>query len=102
MLVCYRPNTLVIYRSDRPSRGQVLQTPEGLKNVSSITTDGHLSFIVTDEWNKSLYVLDRAGNLRHRIQPDTRTDSGSLQDCAVVQSQLCLGYAGCITVMSSQ
>ncbi len=101
VLVCYGDNTLVMYRSDSATLGQVLQTPKGLVDVSSINTDGHSSFLVTDYDYNSVFVLDRAGNLRHRIQGDP--DRGTLRDCAVVRSQLWLGYyLSGIVVMSSE
>ncbi len=101
VLVCYGRNTLVTYRRDSSTAGQVLQTPEGLVNVSSITTDSHSSFLVTDRDTDSVFVLDCRGHLRHKIH--ATKGSGGLQDCAVVQSQLWLGYGGgSITVMSSQ
>ena len=100
ILICYGSNILVTYHSESPSAGEVLQTPEGLEWVFSITTDGYSSFLVTD-YDSGVYVLDTAGNLSHRIQPDT--DNGYLQECAVVQSQLWLGYRwGATAVMSSQ
>ncbi len=105
VLVSYGDNTLVAYLSDSPTPDQVLQTPEGLRYMSSITTDGHSSFLMTDS-KTGVYVLVRKGNLRHRIEPDTSTDHTDglgLQDCAVVQSQLWLGLRlRSIAVMSSQ
>ncbi len=93
-LVCYGLNTLVTYRSDSPTPGQVLQTPEGVELVSSIITDSHSSsFLVTDHTG-SVYVLNDKF-LWHRIYTDDRAilPGLGLQDCAVVQSQLWLGYA---------
>ena len=56
VLVCYGHNTLVTYRSDSPTSGRVLQTPEGLQRVRSITTDSYSSsFLVTD--HHAVYVL---------------------------------------------
>ncbi len=99
VLVCYGRNTLVTYRNDSSIPCRVLQTPEGLGWVCSITTDGHSSFIVMDWMTGSVYVLDRTGTPCHRIPPGT--DSG-IKDCAVVRSQLWLGYyRGYISVMSS-
>ncbi len=100
VLVCYGYKTLVTYSSD--GHGKVLQRPDGLSKVHSITTDGHSSFLVVDAPG-SVFVLDREGTLCHRIEPDTDTASGALRDCALVQSQLWLGYwKGTIDVMSSR
>ncbi len=101
VLVCYGDNTLVTYRSDSPTPGRVLQTPEGLDRVRSITADTHSSsFLATDQ--HSVYVLsDKL--IWHRIYTDDRL----LQDCAVVQSRLWLGdfhisEAGSIAVLTSR
>ncbi len=97
VLVCYGDNTLVTYRSDSPTPARVLQTPEGLGRVQSITTDNRFScFLVTDIY--SLYVLsDKL--VWHRIY----TGDTWLRDCAVVQSQLWLGYrGGDIAVLTSR
>ncbi len=99
VLVCYGKNTLVKYATDVPTAGELLGTPAGLISVSSITTDGHSSFLVTDSDGDSVFILDEQGNLRHRI----RTGTGDVQDCAVVGSQLWLGYRyGEISVMASE
>ncbi len=97
VLVCYGDNTLVTYHSDSPTPGRVLQTPEGLDEVRSITTDSHSSsFLVTDKY--AVYALsDKL--IWHRIYTDDRW----LQDCAVVQSKLWLGYEdGDIAVLTSR
>ncbi len=97
VLVCYGYNTLVTYHSDSPTPGRLLQTPEGLGWVMSITTDCQSSsFLVTDE--HSVFVLDDK-LLWHRIYTGDR----GLMDCAAVQSQLWLGYnTGDIAVLISQ
>ncbi len=97
ILVCY-DNTLVTYRSDSPTPGRVLQTPGGLGGVISITTDSHSSnFLVTDE--HAVYALSD-NFIWHRIYTADRL----LQDCAVVQSQIWLGYYddGDIAVLTSR
>ncbi len=104
ILVCYGDNILVAYNRNSPTTGQVLQTPEGLQLVYSITTDNYSSFLITDYSSAALFVLDDRGYLHHRIIPDAgaATDNSRLLDCAVVQSQLWLGYEGVsIVVMSS-
>ncbi len=95
LLVGYGRNTLVMFRNDGTTNGQVVPTPKGLGSVRSLTTDGHTSFLVTG-WD-SVFVLDDR-LLCHRIQ-----HSMGLRDCAVIQSQLWLGYwnTGTITVMTS-
>ncbi len=105
ILVCYHDyggrDTMVTYRSDSQTFDRLLRIPDGLHFVSSITTDGHSSFLVTDWDSDSVFVLDKSGTLRHRIQPCT--DSRRLLDCAVVQSQLWLwDGTGNIVVMASQ
>ncbi len=99
VLVCYSVNTLVIYRTDSPSPGQRLTIADGPIEVSSITTDGHSSFLVMDWRVRKVFVLDNEGKLRCRIP----VLAGWLQDCAVSQSQLWVGCrGGSIDVMSSQ
>ncbi len=105
ILVCYGKNTLVAFHSDSPTLGQVLQTPEGLVDVSSISTDGHSRFLVTCHTPKSVYVLDISGDVQDIIQPNLSDlpDDVTLQDCAVAQSQLWVQYYwGHIVVMSPQ
>ena len=88
VLVCYGYRNLVAYHSDSPTPGQVLQTPEGLAKVSSITSDSHSSsFLVTDR--DSVFVLDNKF-IWHRIYRGGML----LYDCALVKSQLWLGYRG--------
>ncbi len=97
VLVCYYDATLVTYRTDIPTPGQVLQTPEGLERVTSITTDAHSSiFIVTGY--RSVFVLDDK-LIWHRIY----TGEDYICDGSMVQSQLWLGYdGGEIAVLTSQ
>ncbi len=112
VLVCYGINTLVIYRSDSPIPGRVLQTPEGLSFVSSIITDSHSSsFLVTD--SQSVFVLDfnlfwhrivyKGAGIKGLLLEDEHRRA-AIADCAVVQSQLWLGYGiiGIIDVLTSQ
>ncbi len=99
VLVCYGDNTLVAYQRHSPTSGRILETPEGLEKVTSITTDSHSSFLVTD-WSRgdSVFVLGDRGDLRHKIPRGE-----GLWDCAVVQSELWLGgYTEYIAVMTSQ
>ncbi len=71
VLVYYGNNTLVIYRGGSSTPGQVLLAPTKLQKVSSITTDGHSNFTVTEKASGSYdaYSVDRRGRLHHRIQP---------------------------------
>ena len=101
VLVCYGDNNLVTYHRDSPTPSRVLQAQEGLVGVTSITTDSCPSnFFVTgdkDDDSSSVFVLDEK-LLLHRIY----TGHQWLYDCAVVQSQLWLGYwLGYITVLKS-
>ncbi len=97
VLVCYDENTLVTYRIGSPTPDRVLRIRDIAWEVTSITSDSRSSsFIVTDGYN--VFVLDDK-LLFHRIY----TDHLGLQDCAVVQSQLWLGYRnGVITVLTSR
>ena len=101
VLVCYIDvnlvTTLVTYHSDSPTPGQVLQTPEGLEYVTSITTDTQASiFLVTGD--HSVFVLDDK-LIWHRIY----TGEHHICDGSMVQSQLWLGhYFTDITVLTSQ
>ncbi len=96
ILVCYGI-TLVTYRSDSPTPGQVLQSPVGLGEVTSITTDSNASiFLVTGIC--SVFVLDDK-LIWHRIF----TGKYYICDGSMVQSQLWLGYEGnYIDVLTSQ
>ena len=91
-------DTLVTYHSDRLTLTQVLQTPEGLPRVKSITTDRDSSSILVVAGHFVFAVDDKF--LWHRIYRHANT----LRDCAVVQSQLWLvDYeSNEIVVLSSQ
>ncbi len=97
VLVWYGTNTLVTYRRDSSTPCQLLQTPEELKDVTSITTDSRSSsFLVTG--NDSVFVLDDK-LLWHRIY----TGALYMCDCDMDQSHLWLGYDnGDIAVLTSQ
>ncbi len=103
VLVCYGRKTLVTYHGDSSNPDQVyevLQIPQEMGEVTSMTTDGHSSFLVTDEWSDSVFVLDEQGHFYHRIP----TDGGEyLRDCVVVNSELWLAYynPGQIAVLTS-
>ncbi len=86
-LVCYGDNTLVTYRSDSSTPGQVLQAPREQGEVTSITTDSHSSSFLITDFSGHVYLLDDKF-IWHRIY----TGVGALMDCAVTQSQLWLGY----------
>ncbi len=96
ILVCYYRNTLVTYHRHSLIPGRMLETPEGLDYVSSITTDHHSSFLVTGG-KQGLFVLDYRGNLRLKIHR-----SEGPRDCAVVQSELWLGtFKDYISILTS-
>ncbi len=77
-------DTLVTYHSDRLTPTQVLQTPEGLPRVESITTDRHSSSMLVVAGHFVFAVDDKF--LWHRIY----RHANALKGCAVVQSQLWL------------
>ncbi len=98
VLVCYGRNTVVLYSKGDSVPARILQQGSGLgPKVSSIATDGHSSFLLTD-WD-TVSVLDDRGNLYHRHRHTER-----LLDCAVVNSQLWLGCydPGSVVVLTSQ
>ncbi len=98
VLFCYADNTLVIYDSDSPTPFKVLKKPEGLKGVSSITSDSHSSSFLITNFGGPVYVLDDK-LLWYRIY----TGHHELHDCDVVESQLWLGYEqGDIDILTSQ
>ena len=98
VLFCYADNTLVTYHSDSPTPFNVLQKPEGLREVGSMTTDSRASFLITDWSGGPVYVLDDR-LLWHRIY----TAGYGLRDSAVVESQIWLGFDdGHIDVLASQ
>ncbi len=97
VLVCFGENTLVAYRSDRPTAGQIIQAPEGLEKVYSITSDSHSSSFLVTALHSVFVFNDKL--LWHRIY----VSKALLQDCTVVQSQLRLGcFKGYIDFLSSQ
>ena len=94
VLVCYANNCLATYRRDSTTSPHVLQRPEGLTDISSITTDGHSSFLVTDQREKCMFVFDEQGYFCHKIDIDIMKGRQRvlLAGCAVISSQL---YVGC-------
>ena len=98
-LLCYGENTLVTFKcgSDSLIPGEVLQPRQEHRTVTSITTDGVSSFVITD-WFGSLFVLNDK-LLSHKIDPSISRS----KDCAVVQSELwVVDHSGVITVLKSQ
>ncbi len=100
VLLGYENDELVIHRHGVPTPGKLLPKPRGLKDISSLTTDHHSSFLLVDNQSNTLFVLDISGNLTHTISiPVSRHQ----QDCTVVGGQLWVGnFYGDITVLSSQ
>ncbi len=97
-LVCYGENTLVTFkcRGDNLIPGEVLQPRQERWTVTSITTDGHSSFVITDWFGSMLFLNDKL--LSHKIDPSIFRS----KDCAVVQSELWVGdRSGVITVLKS-
>ncbi len=100
ILVGCENNELVIHRHGVPTPGKLLPKPQGLEDISSLTTDHHSSFLLVDVDSNTLFVLDIRGNLTHTISiPGDRDPRG----CTVVGGQLWVGCGnGDIIVMSSQ
>ncbi len=98
-IVCYGENTLMTFkcRGDSLILGEVLQSRQERRTVTSITTDGVSNFVITD-WFGSVFVLNDK-LLIHKIDPLIPR----AQDCAVFQSELWVGDRdGVITVLKSQ
>ncbi len=91
---------VVMFRPGVSISGKVLPRPEGMGDVSGLTTDHHSSFLLVGV--RTVYVLDISGNLTHTILafiPGYRLP----WDCTVVGEQLWVGCdTGDIIVMSSQ
>ncbi len=99
VMVGYGNSILVVYRHGSPDPVRVMSYPGGLEEVTSVSTDFHSNFIVTDRGKKSVFVVDASGKLRHTL--NIGTDSWTV-DCAVVNRQLWLGCLdGDIVIMSS-
>ena len=100
VLVSYDGPNLVIYRHGVPTPGKQIPLPQGLNFVCGLTTDHHSSFLVCDQYYKSVFVLDVSCSHTHTIPiPRDRVP----WDFTVVGGQLWVGCAtGDIIVMSSQ
>ena len=107
VLVCYAFNTLVIYDGDGCiERNLYSGLPIYVRNVHSISTDNHSSFLVAgkrpqendeNDYHHYVWILDDKGDLRLRID----SARPGIRGCAVVQSQLWMGHCfGSIDVMS--
>ncbi len=96
----YPGTKLVAYSHGSPTPVRVIPNPWGMQNVNSISTDCHSHYIVTDNINKSVLVIDVSGNLRHKVNFDTESE---MRDCIVVNRQIWLGCDnGEIVIMSSE
>ncbi len=99
IMVTYDGPILVVYHHDNIDPIRVIHTPEGLQNVSSISTDGRDHFLLTDCETRSLFVVNVKGTFKRRI--NINTDSKTLA-CAVVGRQLWVGCSnGDLIFMSS-
>ena len=58
---------LVIYRHNASTPGKLVTRPQGLQNVSGLSTDQHSSFLVADIASCKVFVLGISGNLTHTI-----------------------------------
>lgn len=97
LLVNYDRKILVLYRNDELTSAQVLQTPNGLRKVSSVTSHGKSNFLVSDFHTAAVFVLDDK-RLCHTF--NTATDS-KIWDCASVKSEVWFAcYSGSIISMA--
>ncbi len=103
VLVCYSDETLLTYHRDSRRVPQVLKTPEGLRSIVNTATDSITSsFLVTaldDLRRLCVYVLNKEGKVGHKIHLKEKYTSP--MDCAVVGSELWVGYHRFISVMTS-
>ena len=99
VLVCYGENALVTYSNYGRASGHVIETISELVQVSSVTTDNHSNFLVTEYGSGCVFVIDERGKLQTKVD----SKNWGLRDCGVAQSQLWLGYDdGHIDVMTSE
>ncbi len=100
IMVGYGYFTLIVYNDGSPTPVRVIPRPTGLERMTAISIEGHSNFIVTDYKTRSVFVINKNGELCHTVGIDT--DKG-LRDCAVVNRQLWVGCMnGDIVIMSSQ
>ena len=102
VLVSYiHGHTLAVYShggSLTPVR--VISFPERLRELSAITSDGQLYFLMTDCKTKSVFVVDGSGNHPYKVNVESESRA---MDCVVVNRQLWVGCLnGDIVIMSSQ
>ena len=89
--------TLVVYENGVSSPGTVVDTPAGLQNVTTLSSDGVSRFLVCDG-SKSLFILDLNGKLCSNLS--IGTDSW-VQDCTVGDGKFLVGcWNGDIVIMS--
>ncbi len=100
VLVGYGSDELAIYRHGVPTPCKLPPKPQGLKDITSLSTDHHSRFLLVDRISDTLYVLDISGNVTHTISiPGDRKP----HDCTVVGGQTWVGCGnGDIIVMSPQ
>ncbi len=101
VMVGYGDLALVVYRHGSPAPVRVIPHPEGLSEVSVVSTDCRSNYIVADRETRSVFIIDNNGELRHTVNiPDT---DNRLWDCVLVNRQLWVGCLnGDCAIMSSQ
>ncbi len=100
VMVSYSFGTLVVYRHGNTTPIKVIPISAQLKDVSTVSTDCHSNFLITDSITKSVLVMGDGGNVRHIVNMDTISRP---RNCAVVNKQLWVGCLnGDIVIMSSQ
>ncbi len=84
ILVSYSGPNLVIYRHGITTPDKMIPHPEELRSVSALSTDNRQCFLVTEQFENSVYVLDISGKLIRAI-PIPVTGA---RDCIVADEQL--------------
>ncbi len=102
----YTERHLVVYSHGSPTPVSVIPCPEGLDEVTAVSTDCQRHFLVivsttkSDSTSKSMLVTHVNGKICHTV--DILTDR-YIRDCAVINRQLWVGCLnGNIVIMSSQ
>ncbi len=100
ILVKYGDRSLVVYENGTSSPGTMVSWPEGLQNVSGMSSDGASRFLVCDRESQAVFILGDRGHLCDRVNIHSDSD---VRDCAFGDGKLWVGCEnGDIIAMSSQ
>ncbi len=100
ILVGYDQAALAVYHHGSLAPVRVIPQLDKLQWVSTISTESGGHFLITDDEENCVFVLDVKGELRHRVNVCTK--DSAIRDCVVVNRQLWVGCEHSNIIIMSQ